>query len=89
MSSIKRLRSKGLYLKDGSSDFDGWCWPGSSSYPDFTNEKVRKWWAERFSLENYQGSTSSLYIWNDMNEMSVFNGPEVTMHKSVSELGWY
>ena len=78
--------AKGLYLKDGDADFDGWCWPGSSSYPDFTNPKVRQWWAERFSLENYAGSTSSLYIWNDMNEMSVFNGPEVTMHKSVTNL---
>ena len=30
--------SKGYYIKkaDGS-DFDGWCWPGSSSYLDFTN----------------------------------------------------
>lgn len=29
--------SKGYYIKkaDGS-DFDGWCWPGSSSYLDFT-----------------------------------------------------
>ena len=52
----KEAESKGLYLKDGDSDFDGWCWPGSSSYPDFTNAKVRQWWAERFSLENYQGS---------------------------------
>lgn len=27
----------------------------------------------------YEGSTKSLYIWNDMNEPSVFNGPEVRM----------
>ena len=25
----------------------------------------------------YEGSTKNLYIWNDMNEPSVFNGPEV------------
>jgi alpha 1,3-glucosidase len=28
---------KGLYIKDkNGKDFDGWCWPGSSSYLDFT-----------------------------------------------------
>ena len=32
-------------------------------------------------LENYQGSTLDCYTWNDMNEPSVFNGPEVTMAK--------
>ena len=38
---------------------------------------VRDWWSEHFLLERYQGSTANLYIWNDMNEPSVFNGPEV------------
>jgi hypothetical protein len=28
---------KGYYIKNRhGSDFDGWCWPGSSSYLDFT-----------------------------------------------------
>lgn len=30
-----------------------------------------------------QGSMDNLYTWNDMNEPSVFNGPEVTMHKDA------
>ena len=54
-----------------------WCWPGSSSYLDMTSPAVRNWWADQFSTRLYQGSTKSLYIWNDMNEPSVFNGPEV------------
>jgi len=37
--------------------------------------------AEQFSLNNYEGSTPNLFVWNDMNEPSVFNGPEVSMHK--------
>lgn len=28
------------------------------------------------------------YIWNDMNEPSVFNGPEVTMHKDALHGVW-
>ena len=36
-----------------------------------------------------QGSTLSLFTWNDMNEPSVFNGPEVTMHKDCRHyMGW-
>ena len=56
----------------------GWCWPGSSGYLDFFNPAVQEYWASRFQLENYQGSTLDLYTWNDMNEPSVFNGPEVS-----------
>ncbi|XP_069692372.1 neutral alpha-glucosidase AB [Periplaneta americana] len=74
--------------KDGKV-FEGWCWPGSSSYLDLLNPEVRSYLSSRYLLENYQGSTSDLYIWNDMNEPSVFNGPEVTMHKDcVHHGGW-
>jgi alpha-glucosidase (family GH31 glycosyl hydrolase) len=45
------------------------------------NPSIREWWAQQFRLSNYPGSTSHLYVWNDMNEPSVFNGPEVTMQK--------
>jgi alpha 1,3-glucosidase len=62
--------------KDGN-DFEGWCWPGSSSYLDMLSPEVRAWWSEQYSLEKYQESTPILYSWNDMNEPSVFNGPEV------------
>jgi mannosyl-oligosaccharide alpha-1,3-glucosidase len=68
--------------KDGG-EFDGWCWPGSSVYLDFTNKNARSWWADQFALDKYEGSTLDLYTWNDMNEPSVFNGPEVSMQKDV------
>ena len=32
----------------------------------------------RFLPSNYAGSTEHLYTWNDMNEPSVFNGPEAS-----------
>lgn len=67
--------------KEKGGDFEGWCWPGSSSYLDFLQPKVREYWANHFSLANYPHSTQNLYIWNDMNEPSVFNGPEITMQK--------
>lgn len=30
----------------------------------------------------------NLYTWNDMNEPSVFNGPEVSMHKDAMHGAW-
>ena len=85
----KEAKDKGFYVKknDGTTDFDGWCWPGSSTYLDVTNPDVREWWASKFSLDSYKGSTKDLYIWNDMNEPSVFNGPEITMQKDLIHHG--
>uniref|UniRef100_A0A8D2QS26 Glucosidase II alpha subunit n=1 Tax=Zosterops lateralis melanops TaxID=1220523 RepID=A0A8D2QS26_ZOSLA len=82
------LRARGLYVKtkDGN-DYEGWCWPGSSAYPDFTNPEMREWWANMFAFDQYEGSTEALYTWNDMNEPSVFSGPEVTMHKDARHFG--
>ncbi|KAJ4458943.1 putative Neutral alpha-glucosidase AB [Paratrimastix pyriformis] len=51
----------------------------SSSYPDFLAPQVRQWWSRKFGLDQYRGSTQALHIWNDMNEPSVFSGPEITM----------
>lgn len=80
----KEATSKGYYVKDvHGRDYDGWCWPGSSSYPDMLNPEIRTWWAGKFSYASYVGSTPSLYIWNDMNEPSVFNGPEATMPRDA------
>ncbi|KAK9096126.1 hypothetical protein Sjap_021623 [Stephania japonica] len=84
----KEATNNGYYVKDSSGrDYDGWCWPGSSSYLDVLNPEIRSWWADKFSLQNYVGSTPSLYIWNDMNEPSVFNGPEVTMPRDAQHHG--
>ena len=81
---FKEATERGLFVKDkDGNDFDGWCWPGSSSYLDQTSSTVREWWADQFALDAYVGSTPNLYIWNDMNEPSVFNGPEITMHKDA------
>lgn len=57
------------YPSGSDNDWEGWCWPGASYYPDFSSPDVRAWWAEQFSFENYKGSTPILYTWNDMNEV--------------------
>ena len=76
--------SKGLYVKNkDGNDYEGWCWPGASYYPDFLKQETRDYFAEQYRLDNYKGTTLDVYTWNDMNEPSVFNGPEVTMPKDM------
>ncbi|KAM4829654.1 neutral alpha-glucosidase C isoform 3-T3 [Thomomys bottae] len=62
---------------------------GLSSYLDFTNPKVREWYSGLFAFSAYQESTDILFVWNDMNEPSVFKGPELTMQKNaIHHGGW-
>ena len=65
------------------SDYEGNCWPGESSWVDFTNPWARVWWETLFEFPRYVGSTLSLYAWNDMNEPSVFDTPDCTIPKDV------
>ena len=69
--------------------FGGSCSSGTSTWLDFVGPQVREFWASKFLLSEYEGSTQDLYTWNDMNEPSVFNGPEITMHKDcIHHGGW-
>ncbi|KTG36588.1 hypothetical protein cypCar_00022946 [Cyprinus carpio] len=40
------------------------------------------------NFDTSHGSMENLFTWNDMNEPSVFNGPEVTMHKDALHGKW-
>ncbi|KFB48949.1 AGAP000862-PA-like protein [Anopheles sinensis] len=73
---------RGLYVKNkDGNDYEGWCWPGAASYVDFFSPDARKHYADQYLLENFREQSATVGIWNDMNEPSVFNGPEVTMLK--------
>lgn len=72
--------------RDGT-DYEGHCWPGGSMYLDFLNPAVRDFWAKNFAFDHYKGSTEDVFTWNDMNEPSVFSGPELTMHKDARHFG--
>ncbi|KAK4191718.1 2 subunit alpha glucosidase [Podospora australis] len=79
---VAELKSKDLAVHDKKGNiFEGWCWPGSSHWIDAFNPAARKWWATLFKYASFKGSMENTWIWNDMNEPSVFNGPETTMPK--------
>ncbi|PNS21092.1 hypothetical protein CAC42_3430 [Sphaceloma murrayae] len=87
---VDALKSQelGVKNKDGNM-YEGWCWPGSSHWIDAFNEKARKWWASLYQYANFPHSRPNMWLWNDMNEPSVFNGPETTMPKdNIHHGGW-
>ncbi|KAG2680519.1 hypothetical protein I3760_11G101900 [Carya illinoinensis] len=92
---------EGYFVYDSGSKSDAWIqkadgrpfvgevWPGNCVFPDFTQSKVRSWWAtlvKDFESNGVDG------IWNDMNEPAVFKSvtktmPESNIHKGDDELG--
>ncbi|MBW0472288.1 hypothetical protein O181_012003 [Austropuccinia psidii MF-1] len=73
-------------LPDGS-EYEGWCWTGSSSWVDYFNPKSWDWWSGLFKFNKYQESTPNVHNWLDMNEPSVFNAPEITMPRDNIHFG--
>eukprot|EP00168_Porphyra_purpurea_P012055 TRINITY_DN3131_c0_g1_i1.p1 TRINITY_DN3131_c0_g1~~TRINITY_DN3131_c0_g1_i1.p1 ORF type:complete len:527 (+),score=175.10 TRINITY_DN3131_c0_g1_i1:1154-2734(+) len=86
----KDATAGGHYVKNADGgDFDGWCWAGASSYIDYLAPAAREFWASRFCPAKYPHFGPTLHTWVDMNEPSVFNGPEGTMAKqAVHAGGW-
>lgn len=69
--------------KPDGNDYEAWCWPGQSSWTDFVKKEAYNWWKKQFSFEKFKGTRENVHLWNDMNEPSVFNGPEITMQKEM------
>jgi alpha 1,3-glucosidase len=63
--------------------FVGHCWPGASVWPDFLQKKVRQVWATLYSHDILYKSNNDFHAWNDMNEPSVFDLPELTLPKEA------
>lgn len=77
-----------VHNKEGNA-YEGWCWPGSSHWIDCFNPAAIKWWTGLFKFGGIFTSAANVFIWNDMNEPSVFNGPETTMPKdNLHHGGW-
>ncbi|KAF8589491.1 glycoside hydrolase family 31 protein [Ramaria rubella] len=93
----KKASELGILIKpaSGEGEFEGWCWSGSSSWVDFFHPGSWDWWISLFQNKgdsnewHWVDSTDDIFIWNDMNEPSVFNGPEITLEKdAIHHGGW-
>lgn len=87
-SVVSELKSKDLAVHNKEEKiYEGWCWPGSSHWIDCFNPKAIDWWKSLFQYDKFKGTLTNTFIWNDMNEPSVFNGPETTMPKDNLHYG--
>ena len=57
-------------------EYHGKVWPGQCAFPDFTIPETKIWWSGLY--KNFM-ATGIDGVWNDMNEPSVFDGPDGTM----------
>jgi alpha-glucosidase len=76
----------GYSVFDGGAKLDAWLkmpggepyvgrvWAGASVFPDFTNPRVRDWWAGL--VHSFVEACGIDGIWNDMNEPADFEGPD-------------
>ncbi|KAG0702926.1 glycoside hydrolase superfamily [Suillus ampliporus] len=87
----------GVLVKPNSSEgeYEGLCWAGSSSWIDFFHPGSWDFWILLFKTKSinrqwsWTESSDNVGIWNDMNEPSVLDGPEVTMLKdNIHYGGW-
>jgi alpha-glucosidase len=76
---------KDVWVKTADNkDFVGRVWPGDCVFPDYTQEKVRNWWAGLYKDFMATGIDG---VWNDMNEPSVFRTENYTMPDDNIHLG--
>lgn len=83
------LESKNLAIqnKEGKP-YHGHCWPGESIWIDTLNPEAREFWSVWYNRDQlWAGKATNLHIWNDMNEPSVFSGPETTIDKNTIHYG--
>ena len=84
----RELRTQGLAVLDKKGEiYDADCWPGLSNWIDTFNPATHHWWSSLHQYDRFQGSLPNLYIENDMNEPSVFDGPEATMSRDNLHFG--
>lgn len=88
----EKISDKDLAINDAMTEaaFRGHCWPGRSIWIDTLNPKSQSLWDAQFKNgSDLLGYSTNGHIWNDMNEPSVFDGPETTISKDVVHYGQY
>ncbi|ODQ61067.1 glycoside hydrolase family 31 protein [Wickerhamomyces anomalus NRRL Y-366-8] len=85
----KDVESKDLALLNKDGDiFKGHCWPGESVWIDTFNPKSYDYWTYLFrNSTGLAGDATNFHIWNDMNEPSIFSGPETSSPKDLVNYG--
>lgn len=87
----ENLVKERLTIMNSDNDtFSGHCWPGESIWIDSFNPRSQQYWdyLHRLSQENKVFyDNPNIHLWNDMNEISVFDGPETSGPKDNLQYG--
>lgn len=86
-----RIEKAGIGFKDSQNKtYKHHCWPGESVWIDSLNPAAQAYWDELHALSKENavfGESQNIYLWNDMSEPSVFDGPETSAHKDNLHYG--
>lgn len=64
---------KDLMVKNAEGNsYDGWCWPGSSSWVDFTSQKAREWWHTLFKFDKFKVRFFQITANDSLDEISIY-----------------
>lgn len=82
---------QGISMNDPKNvTYKGHCWPGESVWIDSLNPSAQAYWDSLFQLSksnDFVGDKTNVHLWNDMNEPSVFNGPETSAERDNLHYG--
>jgi alpha 1,3-glucosidase len=76
-----------LMMNRNGGAYEAHCWPGRSSWPDYMNPATRQWWESLFEFSSYSDSAPNVFIWNDMNEISVFDASDNSCPRDLVHYG--
>ncbi|CCE61935.1 hypothetical protein TPHA_0B02620 [Tetrapisispora phaffii CBS 4417] len=76
----------GVAINDkNNKPYIGHCWPGKAIWIDALNPLGKKIWDGLVTV--FVDKVKNLHMWNDMNEPSIFDGPETTAPKDLIHFG--
>ena len=81
------LQKKVLVLTKNKNNYEAHCWPGKSVWPDYMKPETKKWWQKLYYFDHFTDSAPNHYIWNDMNEISVFDSSDNTCPRDLIHYG--
>lgn len=91
ISDVVKSENAGVLNKRGKI-YIGKCWPGDSVWIDTMGKIGRNVWEKffrTFVTEKLPKYIDNLHFWNDMNEPSIFSGPETTAPKDLIHSGGF
>lgn len=91
VSSAVEALGIGIRATDNTT-YHGHCWPGELVWIDAMHPNAQQYWDTLFALDPanpLMGDAPNIHLWNDMNEPSVFNGPETSAPRDLLHYGDY